>query len=617
LKELNLQFSILNFNFQFSISDLQYWRLYRILAMSTFVIRPKDYEPSIVKLDRTKLTIGRSSRNDICISDPFASRLHAEIRRENEQVLLVDNGSANGTFVNGHRVSGSLRLSVGDVVRIGETEIEYSSGEQDMLSGATVFLTGLAGQSLPADTITSPIPARSTTDLISSIRSGSISGEARASSAARTAMKPEKPGRDLLSIVSQVGIALLPRTSLEDTLKMTIDLVFQAIPAERGFLFLKENGELTCKIARGASEAALPTASQVQLSRSITNKVLTEGASVLTSDAMHDPRFQSQHSVVLSQIRSVMAVPLASGEETFGMVYVDNPFDNRFQEEDLKVLTTIASVASIKIENDRLLDERLEKRRMEEELKVASEIQMRLQPFSPPKLDGWDMTGVSFPCREIGGDYYDFIHRKRDSHLIVAVGDVSGKGTGAALLMSSLHAAVRAQSQTRASISEVMGEINQYIFENSPSNKFLTLFYGELDPISGTLLYSNGGHNAPIFVRRTGEVQRLDKGGLPIGMMQGVFYQEGSMEFEPGDVLVIYSDGITESINERDEEFDEERLIDVVKNNLGRSASGIRDRIDESLSRFVGTTAPVDDMTLMIIKRTDAGLDESEVTIRS
>jgi len=585
--------------------------------MSTFVIRPKDYEPSIVKLDKMKLTIGRSSRNDICISDPFASRLHAEIRRENEQVMLVDNGSANGTFVNSQRVTGSLRLTVGDIVRIGETEIEYTSGEQDMLSGATVYLTGLAGQSLPADTITSPIPARSTTDLISSIRSGSISGEARASSAARTAMKPEAPGRDLLSIVSQVGIALLPRTSLEDTLKMTIDLVFQAIPAERGFLFLKENGELSCKIARGASEAALPTASQVQLSRSITNKVLSEGASVLTSDAMHDPRFQAQHSVVLSQIRSVMAVPLASGEEIFGMVYVDNPFNNRFQEEDLKVLTTIASVASIKIENDRLLDERLEKRRMEEELKVASEIQMRLQPFSPPKLPGWDMTGVSFPCREIGGDYYDFIHRKRDSHLIVAVGDVSGKGTGAALLMSSLHAAVRAQTQTRASTCEVMGEINQYIFENSPSNKFLTLFYGGLDPLTGTLTYSNGGHNAPIFVRRSGEVERLDKGGLPIGMMQGVAYQEASVEFHPGDVLVIYSDGITESINERDEEFEEERLIEVVKNNMGRSASGIRDRIDEALSRFVGTTAPVDDMTLMIIKRTDEGIDEAEVTIRN
>jgi serine phosphatase RsbU (regulator of sigma subunit) len=586
--------------------------------MSTFVIRPKDYEPSTVKLDRLKLTIGRSSRNDICISDPFASRLHAEIKRENDTVMLVDNGSANGTFVNGKRVNGSLQLHVGDQVRIGETEIEYASDQQDMLSGATVYLAGPAAQSLPADTITSPIPSRSTNDLISSIRSGSMSGESsRVSSGARAALQPAAPSRDLLSIVSQVGIALLPRTTLEDTLKMTIDIVFQAIPAERGFLFLKEGDDLNCKIARGVNEAALPAASQVQLSRSITNKVLSEGASVLTSDAMSDPRFQSQHSVVLSQIRSVMAVPLASGEETFGMIYVDNPFNNRFQEEDLKVLTTIASVASIKIENERLLDERLEKRRMEEELKVASEIQMRLQPFAPPRLEGWDMTGVSFPCREIGGDYYDFIQRKRDNRLVVAVGDVSGKGTGAALLMSSLHAAVRAQSQARSTISEVMGEINQYIFENSPPNKFLTLFYAELDPETGTLAYSNGGHNPPMMVRQNGDVERLDTGGLPIGMMQGVAYEQAIVTFEPGDVLVIYSDGITESVNEREEEFEEERLIEVVKNNTGRSASGIRDRIDEALSRFVGTTAPVDDMTLMIIKRTDSGFEDAERTMRS
>jgi len=586
--------------------------------MSTFVIRPKDYEPSTVKLDRLKLTIGRSSRNDICISDPFASRLHAEIKRENDTVMLVDNGSANGTFVNGKRVNGSLQLHVGDQVRIGETEIEYASDQQDMLSGATVYLAGPAAQSLPADTITSPIPSRSTNDLISSIRSGSMSGESsRVSSGARPALQPAAPSRDLLSIVSQVGIALLPRTTLEDTLKMTIDIVFQAIPAERGFLFLKEGEDLNCKIARGVNEAALPAASQVQLSRSITNKVLSEGASVLTSDAMSDPRFQSQHSVVLSQIRSVMAVPLASGEEIFGMIYVDNPFNNRFQEEDLKVLTTIASVASIKIENERLLDERLEKRRMEEELKVASEIQMRLQPFAPPRLEGWDMTGVSFPCREIGGDYYDFIQRKRDNRLVVAVGDVSGKGTGAALLMSSLHAAVRAQSQARSTISEVMGEINQYIFENSPPNKFLTLFYAELDPETGTLAYSNGGHNPPMMVRQNGDLERLDTGGLPIGMMQGVAYEQAIVTFAPGDVLVIYSDGITESVNEREEEFEEERLIEVVKNNAGRSASGIRDRIDEALSRFVGTTAPVDDMTLMIIKRTDSGFEDAERTMRS
>ena len=572
--------------------------------MSTFIVRPKDYEPSVVKLDKRKLTIGRSSRNDICIGDPFASRLHAELRGEGDQVLLVDMGSANGTYLNGQRVNGTVKLEVGDLVRIGETEIEYASGEQAMLSGATVFLSGPAAAALPADTITSPISTRSTSDLLSSIQSGAISGEMRLASGSRAVLAPESAGRDLLGIVSQVGIALLPRTSLEDTLKMTIDLVFKAIPAERGFLFLKEGDDLTCKIARGASRDAMPTASQVQISRSITNRVLSEGASILTSDAMHDPRFQSQNSVVLSQIRSVMAVPLFSGEETFGMIYVDNPFNNRFTEEDLKVLTTIASVASIKIEHERLLEERLEKRRMEEELKVASEIQMRLQPVAPPKLDRWDMTGVSFPCREIGGDYYDFIQRSKDNRLVVAVGDVSGKGTGAALLMSSLHAAVRAQSQTLSTISEVMSEINRYIYENSPPNKYLTLFYGELNPDTGALRYSNGGHNTPMLMRPSGEIVKLDKGGLPIGLMQDATYEEETVNFRPGDVLVIYSDGITESVNGQDDEFGETRLIEVVRNNLNRSVSGIRDRIDEALSRFVGTTAPVDDMTLMIIKRT-------------
>ncbi|MEW6129457.1 MAG: SpoIIE family protein phosphatase [Acidobacteriota bacterium] len=577
--------------------------------MHTFIVRPKDFEPSVVKMDKLRLTIGRSSRNDICIGDPFASRLHAEFRRENDNLIVVDNGSANGTFLNGQRLSNTARLKVGDIIRIGETEIEYSAGEQATLSGRTVFLSG-GMDNLPADTITTYLPARTTSELLSSIQSGSFSGDvtsgARSMTAVRTAIAPQKQDqtsdRDLLNIVSQVGIALLPRTSLEDTLKMTIDLVFNAIDAERGFLFLKEGKDLICKIAR-AKSGDLGSNSQVQISQSIANKVISETTPILTSDAMHDPRFQAQHSVVLSQIRSVMAVPLASEEETFGMIYIDNPLHNRFEEEDLKVLTTIASVAAIKIEHERLLEERLEKRRMEEELKVASEIQMRLQPVAPPKIEGWDMTAVSFPCREIGGDYYDYIPR-RDGKLVLAVGDVSGKGTGAALLMSSVHAAVRAQSQARTSISQVMEEVNSYIYENSPSSKYLTLFYSVLDPVTGELAYSNGGHNVPLLVRTNGEIVKLDKGGLPVGLMPGMSYDEDRVHFNVGDVLVIYSDGITESVNLQDEEFGEERLIEVITKNLHRSASSIRDRIDEALSRFVGAASPVDDMTVMLIKRT-------------
>jgi hypothetical protein len=189
----------------------------RFFIMSSFIVRPKDFEPSVVKFDKMRLTIGRSSRNDICIGDPFASRLHAEIVREGDQILLVDNGSANGTFLNAQRVTGTARLQPGDLVRIGETEIEYSAGDQSMLSGATVFLSGPAGAQLPADTITTPIPGRSTSELLSSIQSGAMSGERRGPSVSscRTALAPQAPVRDLLSIVSQVGIAVpVPRETL-------------------------------------------------------------------------------------------------------------------------------------------------------------------------------------------------------------------------------------------------------------------------------------------------------------------------------------------------------------------------------------------------------------------
>jgi serine phosphatase RsbU (regulator of sigma subunit) len=581
--------------------------------MARLIIRPKDFDQSTIPLDKLRMTIGRSSRNEICISDPFASRLHAEIRREGDHVTLVDLGSANGTYLNGQRVTGTIGLQPMDRIRIGETEIEYQTETPQPQSTPTVYLSGPIAEALPVDTITTSLANRTTSDLLSSIQSATgLIGASRPSGATpqRTppglpvALAPEVKGRrDLLGIVSMVGLNLLPNTSVEDTLNRTIDMVFDAVPAERGFLFVKEKDDLVCKIARAAGRGALPADLQVQISRSITNKVLTGGDAVLTSDAAHDPRFQSQNSVVLSQIRSVMAVPLFSGEETFGMVYVDNPLDNRFTEEDLQVLTTIARVASIKIEHERLLEERLEKRRMEEELKVASEIQLRLQPVAPPKLPGWDMTGVSFPCREIGGDYYDYIQSKKDNSVTVALGDVSGKGTGAALLMSSLHAAVRAQSQTTASVREVMGEINRYLYENTPSNKFVTLFYGKLNPESGVLTYSNGGHNPPALLQAGGEVIKLDVGGLPIGVMQNSVYREGEIQFRPGDVLVVYSDGITESVNDTGEEFGEARLIDVARRHLDRSAAGLRDRIDEALSRFVGTAAPVDDMTLMIVKR--------------
>ena len=302
-----------------------------------------------------------------------------------------------------------------------------------------------------------------------------------------------------------------------------------------------------------------------------------------------------------------MAVPFAVEGRVLGMLYVDSPFHtNRFTERHLQLLTLIAGVAAIRIENVRLLEIQAEKKRWSDELELASEIQLRLHPAMSPDIQSYDVVGVSFPCFEVGGDYYDFIPKK-DGRFVIALGDVSGKGIAAALLMSSVHAAVRAQSTTRLSCAEIVSEINQYEYDNTPANRYVTLFYSELDPRTNELTYINAGHNPPILVRAGSEVTRLDIGGFPVGITPDGDYREGWVQLDPGDVLLIYSDGASESLNERGDEFGEARLIDIVQRNRTRTAAGIRDRIEEALTRFVGKADAVDDLTLVIVKRKSEG----------
>lgn len=570
--------------------------------MADLIIQPKAGPPYSVKLERVRTTIGRSSRNDVCLSDPFASRFHVEVRREGDDFFAADVGSANGTMLNGKALLKQTRLQPGDELRAGETTIQFvRDAAAASISQTSIFWSDAPPHDAPEVTIASAIPKHMTSGFLDALRT--TSSETPGAVVAKSVSEVVER-RDLLAVVGKVGVALLSDTSLEETLKLVVDLVFDAIPAERGFLFLFDGGDLALKVSRTRRGAgAAPNTADVQISRAISERVFKEGVAVLTSDALHDPRFQGSNSILLSAVRSVMAVPLILADQTFGMIYVDNPYDSRFTEDDLQVLTTIAGVASIKIENAKLAEARLEGRRLQEELKVASEIQLRLQPSCPPPVDGYALCAYSIPSREIGGDYYDYIERKRQRRVALTLGDVSGKGIGAALLMSSLHAAVRAQTQTSHPIREMMSNLNTYIVENSPENKFLTLFYSELDTTTGDLYYSNAGHNPPLVCRSDGRVERLEATGLPIGILPDATYSEGCTRLWPGDCLVVYSDGITESVNTLDEEFGEERLIEVVKKNLGATASKIRDRIDEALSRFVGTAAPVDDMTLLILKR--------------
>ncbi len=345
---------------------------------------------------------------------------------------------------------------------------------------------------------------------------------------------------------------------------------------------------------------------EIRVSRTIMEEVVGKGKSVLTADAQQDPRLMSS-TMTLQGIRSVLAVPLGVGEKVFGIIYADSPIaESRFTEDHLKVLTTLASVAAIRVENARLMEEQIQRERLEQELQLASEIQQRFQPTAPPIVPGYELQGISFPCYEIGGDYYDFIERE-DGRLVVTLGDVSGKGTAAALLMSSLHAAVHAQAASHNSLAETISAVNNYLADNTPTNRFVTLFYAELDPQTGGLSFINAGHNPPLIVHHAGTVENLAAGGLPLGIRQDAEYREGRTQLQPSDVLVIYSDGVSEATSPQGEEFGTDRLYDVVARNLDASAAGIRDRIEAALTKWAQGTPAGDDITLVIVKRQPAG----------
>jgi len=562
--------------------------------MPELIVKYPDRAPDRFPLGRLRITLGRSARNDLCIPDPFASRVHAEVRREGEEYFLQDLGSANGTLYNGESVEGTVPLTSGGRIQIGETEIVFDDGTYHSSMGATM-ITDNSSTSLPEATIALASGDRTTSGLLEAIEGARVKPEKT------VAQRIEREG-DLLALISKVGITLLASSNLDETLEQIVSLVFEAVPADRCLLMMRDEGSEEMRVAVARLRDRVGEVGEIRVSRNVMDEVVIRGKSVLTSDAQHDPRFASG-TMVLQGVRSVLAVPLGVSEKVFGIIYADSPIaEGRFFEDHLKVLTTLASVAAIRVENARLTEARFQQERLARELQLAMEIQQRFQPTASPQIPGYEFQGISFPCYEIGGDYYDFIQRD-DGRLVIALGDVSGKGTAAALLMSSLHAAIHAQTGSHDTIVETISAVNKYLAENIPPNRFVTLFYAELDPESGAVSFLNAGHNPPLIVHAAGTVEQLASGGLPLGIRADADYREGRTHMQRGDVLVIYSDGVTEAASPSGEEFGPTRLYEVVSRNVDASAAGIRDRIESALTKFSQGTKAADDITLVIVKR--------------
>ena len=528
-------------------------------------------------LGRNRVTIGRSRESDIFLPDQWLSRHHAAIEERADGYWVSDLKSKNGTLLNGEPVREWHKLRAGDVITLGEHTLTFFAEE------------GGADEEEDRE----PEGTR-----VFSVRELSAINTRPAIDAAEL----QRQNR-VLAILSKAASELVVHRPLGELFDLVLELLLEAVAAERGAILLLEGGVPHIKAGRSRHDGDVLT----RISRSISRRVIEERVSLLLPNVLEDARFRSEDSILASGIRTAMCAPLwvsAAGDgkdSVIGLVYVDKiQHAHAFTEDDLRVLTALANVAAAKIENVRLLEESLEKRRMEEDMRMAAEIQNGLLPREAPEVQGWDVAGSNRPCRTVGGDYYDFaVERGR---LLLALGDVSGKGTGAALLMTVLRAAVRAH-WTDPGLAEAVGRINRTVCQNVPSSKYVTFFLAALDPASGRLDYVNAGHNPPILVRAEGTVEKLAAGGLVLGIFETVIYEGGAVVLEPGDMLVVYSDGVTETWDPDGEEFGEDKLVALVVSERTKSADDLQNAILCEIERFEQGARATDDRTLLLLKR--------------
>jgi sigma-B regulation protein RsbU (phosphoserine phosphatase) len=347
-------------------------------------------------------------------------------------------------------------------------------------------------------------------------------------------------------------------------------------------------------------------AEEITLSRHIADMVVKGKQSVLTSDAMQDPRFEQGASIMAQGIRSAMCVPLWNSREVIGLVYVDSRIrSNSFTPADLRLLSNLANVAAVKIENNRLFEETLAVRGLQRDLELAAQIQRNLMPRSCPPMRGFDIAGTNLPCRTVGGDTYDFLPRE-GNRLWVAVGDVAGKGLPAAMIMSHFQAMLRGLAEADRPLSQIVAVLNDRLTQTLSANQFISFFLAEVEPDTGILRYVNAGHNPPIKVTASGEVERLKGSGPVLGVVAGVPYPAHETPLAPGEILLLYSDGATESLNLAAEEFGEDRLIECLKTVRSVESEAGLTRLEESILGFCGGAARYDDITLLLIRRAAA-----------
>lgn len=407
-----------------------------------------------------------------------------------------------------------------------------------------------------------------------------------------------------LGALHEINRAIDSSHNLDTLLNYIVKKSMQLINAESGslMLILEETNELEFKVALGPKSGKVKPF-RLPIGKGISGWVAEHSEAILIPDAYADPRFDPTFDKRSGyRTRSFLCVPLIHKGKTTGVMTVLNRMDGQpFNENDKNILTTFASQAALAIENAVLIQAAMEKERLDKELEVASQIQHLLLPQEIPPVISLQVAATYIPCKAVGGDFYDIIPLKDDKYMFV-VADVSGKGVPGALLVSSMQAALIAYLEYVYDLTVIASKLNDRIRENTSEDRYITAFMAIFDAKNATLSYINAGHNPPLFIHKNGKVEELRKGGVFLGFVPWQ-YETGSINLEEDDIVFMYTDGLVEAMNERDEEFGQKRLQKILLDNMDKSAEKVMQLVIDGVNKHTKGTHLEDDFTLLVLKK--------------
>jgi sigma-B regulation protein RsbU (phosphoserine phosphatase) len=389
---------------------------------------------------------------------------------------------------------------------------------------------------------------------------------------------------------------------LDKLLGVILETALGLVEGDRGTVYVveQEKQELWSRVLKGDRRINI----RLPMGSGIAGYVAATGDTLNIADAYLDPRFNPEIDRQTGyRTRSILCMPMKNRDGiTVGVFQLLNKQGGPFTRDDETVLGALSVHAAIALENARLHEQERVKIAMEKDLLAAREVQMMLIPKRLPEVPGYEFAACTIPAREVGGDLYDFAQCDHE-HLSVSLGDVSGKGLAASLLMANVQAILREQATITLSPAACLKRTNALLFENTSVEKFVTLFYAVLDPASGVLRYSNAGHEQPFLFRANGTFERLSAGGIVLGILEDFPFEEEQVSFERGDVLIIFSDGVSEAVNQNNEQFGQAGIEDTIRNHALTSATELRDLLVEALRKHAGSSPQADDITVVIIRR--------------